>query len=370
MLDQEKVMELKILTKQGQPIKAIARVSGAARNTVRKYVRDSAPSIRKARASRLDAHQEWLIARMTSSPGIPASVLQRELCERGCLIGGARLRAVVSRLRPNPAPAPTPLVRFETAPGVQAQVDFATLSFGALTFKLFIAVLGYSRWLFALFVPDERVESLREGHITLFDRLGGVPQKILYDNPKTVVIERDASAQKKHRFHPALWELVGHYGFAPALCKPYRPQTKGKVERMVRYVRQNFFMPTATRLSASQQTLSLPLLNAELHHWLQEVANVRVHRHTKVRPADRLLEEVSKLLPLPQVSSAKTVRAQQAQARDLSRGAAAIVRDAAPIQRPLAGYQWVQNQAQAHDQAHDQAHVQVQANQPVSSPCP
>ena len=133
-------MELKILNKQGQSMKAIARVSGASRNTVRKYVRDSASTARRPRASRLDPHRDWLIARLAQSPGIPASVLQRELHERGCVIGGARLRGVVATLRPKATAMP--VVRFETAPGVQAQVDFATLSFGAFSFKLFIAVLG------------------------------------------------------------------------------------------------------------------------------------------------------------------------------------------------------------------------------------
>ena len=354
-------MELKILNKQGQSFKAIARVSGAARNTVRKYVRDSATAERKPRFSRLDAHRDWLLTRLTQSPGIPASVLLRELDARGCVIGGSQLRAVVAILRPKATALP--VVRFETAPGVQAQVDFATLSFGTYSFKLFIAVLGYSRWLFALFVPDERVESLREGHITLFDRLGGVPQKILYDNPKTVVIERDSSDQKKHRFHPALWELVGHYGFIPKLCKPYRPQTKGKVERMVRYVRENFFLPTVTRLSADKQALTVPLLNAELNRWLTEVANVRVHRHTRARPVDRLLEEAAHLLPLPQASQAKTVRAQMTETALKSATSAIIVRPSEPLQRPLEGYQSLQNLLQTQLQTH----AQNQAD--VSAPC-
>jgi transposase len=357
MLDQEKVMELKVLSKQGQPVKAIARVSGAARNTVRKYVRDGAKAERKPRASRLDAHRDWLIARLLQSPGIPASVLRRELEERGCVMGGARLRDVVSKLRPKAVAEP--VVRYETAPGVQAQVDFATMSFGAFSFKLFIAVLGYSRWLFGLFVPDERVESLREGHITFFDRLGGVPQKVLYDNPKTVVIERDPSDKKKHRYHPALWELVGHYGFAPSLCKPYRPQTKGKVERMVRYVRESFFLPTMTRLIANLQTPSLPLLNAELNRWLTEVANVRVHRKTKARPVDKLLEEAPKLMPLPQASQAKTVRAQLAESGVKSASSVIIVRETAPLQRPLQGYQAIQ----------DGVHGQPLSQAGASAPC-
>lgn len=353
-------MELKVLNKQGQSMKAIARISGAARNTVRKYVRDSALAVRKPRVSRLDAHREWLVARLIQSPGIPASVLQRELAERGCTLSGARLRDVVAKLRPK-APTP-PVVRFETEPGVQAQVDFATMRFGEVSFKVFIAVLGYSRWLFALFVPDERVESLREGHMSFFDRLGGVPQKIVYDNPKTVVIERDPSVQKKHRFHPALWELVGHYGFVPHLCQPYRPQTKGKVERMVRYVRENFFLPTVTRLNAMHQSLSLSLLNAELGRWLTEVANVRQHRHTRARPVDRLLEESPKLLPLPPVSQAKTVRAQCAQAAIQAAGissSAIIVRETAPLQRPLDGYQAIQNLVQSQQHQSTPRHVEV-----------
>ena len=109
-------MELKILNKQGQSFKAIARDSGAARNTVRKYVRDSATAARKARFSRLDAHRDWLLARLTQSPGIPASVLLRELDARGCVIGGSQLRAVVAKLRPKAAALP--VVRFESAPGV------------------------------------------------------------------------------------------------------------------------------------------------------------------------------------------------------------------------------------------------------------
>jgi hypothetical protein len=83
-------MELKVLNKQGQSVKAIARISGAARNTVRKYVRDGAKAQRKPRASRLDAYRDWLIARLLQSPGIPASVLRRELEERGCVMGAAR----------------------------------------------------------------------------------------------------------------------------------------------------------------------------------------------------------------------------------------------------------------------------------------
>jgi transposase len=83
MLDQEKVMELKIRQQQGQSLKEIARESGVARNTVRKYVRDQASAVRQRRASRLDAHRDWLMMRMEQAPRISSAVLQRELLERG-----------------------------------------------------------------------------------------------------------------------------------------------------------------------------------------------------------------------------------------------------------------------------------------------
>jgi transposase len=335
VFDQEKIMTLRKLKQDGRSLKEITRISGASRNTVRKYVRDQQSAGRKWRVSRLDAHRDWLTERLQQSPRIPSSVLQRELAERGCAIGGARLRAVVATMRP-PKPS-QPIIRFETPPGAQAQVDFATLRDGAYCFKLFITVLGYSRWLFGLFVPDERVESLREGHLAFFDRLGGVPATMLYDNPKTIVLDRGSSARAR-RFHPALWELAGHYGFTPKLCQPHRPQTKGKVERMVRYVRDSFFSPLMSRLRAQGQTPTMALLNAELHTWLSHVANVRIHRQLGVRPMDRLPEELAALRPLPASSTAKTLR--QAVAPT-----APIARERTPIQRPLERYQQVQNQA-------------------------
>lgn len=77
---------------------------------------------------------------------------------------------------------------------------------------------------------------------------GGVPQEVLYDNMKTVVLQRDAFQPAQHRFHPSLWQFVKEMGFTPRLCRPFRTQTKGKVERMVGYTRQSFYIPLMTRL--------------------------------------------------------------------------------------------------------------------------
>ncbi len=91
---------------------------------------------------------------------------------------------------------------------------------------------------FVTFVPDESFESVRDSLLLAFDYLGGVPREVLFDNMKTVVLERDAYGDGKHRFHPGLLQLADDSGFRIRLCRPYRAQTKGKVERFNRYFRE------------------------------------------------------------------------------------------------------------------------------------
>lgn len=335
MLDQEKVMELRVLHKQARSLKVIAREAGVSRNTVRKYVRDGAQATPRRRASRLDAYMDFLRERLAQAP-LSAVVLQRELADRGCRIGVSRLKEVLAGLRPTIAAAPPQ--RFETPPGVQAQVDFAHFEVAGLRCKAFVAVLGHSRWLYARFLPDERIESLRAGHEGFFEAIGGVPQQLLYDNPKTIVLERDRHGAGKHRFHPALWELAAHYGFVPRLCRPRRAQTKGKVERAIRYLRENFFLPTHSRMQADGEAITLASLNLALERWLAGVANVRRHRELQQRPCDRLPADQRQLLPLPTRSVAQTLRELQAIAPPPAR-------DPTPLQRPLAGYQAIQEAA-------------------------
>jgi len=126
---------------------------------------------------------------------------------------------------------------------------------------------------------------------------------------KTVVIERDAYGEGQHKLHQSCYQFSKSMEFLPKLCKPYRPQTKGKVERMVRYVRDNFYRPLATKLSAADLNLDIETTNIECQQWLDTVANQRRHDTTKVKPADKLIQErpylqnlPPKLLPaLPQV---------------------------------------------------------------------
>ncbi len=117
---------------------------------------------------------------------------------------------------------------------------------------------------------------------------------------KTVVQDRNAYGEGKHRFHPGLWDMARHFGFLPRLCSPYRAQTKGKVERFNRYLRYSFYVPLQSRLSQAGLRLDAATANAEVLKWLREVANCRIHGETGKKPWEQLVIERSALLPLPQ----------------------------------------------------------------------
>jgi transposase len=191
-----------------------------------------------------------------------------------------------------------PIVRFETEPGAQLQIDFVDFRRGPLPLRAFTAELGYSRYACVEFTDNERTQTLAECLERALHFFGGVPSQILCDNPKTVVIQRNAYGEGQHRFNRYLLDVAKHYGVAIKLCAPYRAQTKGKVERFHRYLRQSFFNPLQT---AQSELVDVAQANREVLPWLREVANVRVHATLKERPVDRFaLERVAlQALPLP-----------------------------------------------------------------------
>ena len=170
-----------------------------------------------------------------------------ELRERGYAGGYTMLKLFVASLRPQEAAEP--VIRFETAPGEQMQVDWAVIRRGENRLSVFVATLGWSRATYVEFVTDERVETLIEAHENAFLAFGGTPREVLYDNMRTVVLERHGYGRGRHRFHPGFLDFARHCGFRPRLCAPYRAQTKGKVERFIRYLRHSFYVPLASRLA-------------------------------------------------------------------------------------------------------------------------
>ncbi len=303
MITEERCMEIQILYRQGKSIREICRLTGLSRNTVRKYLREPVRRpvyrSRPGRPGKLEPYKEYLQRRVVSAQPhrIPATVLYREIRALG-FDGCERLvRNYIRTLYPRPVPEPDN--RFETAPGVQMQVDWCVFRRGGEPLSAFVATLGFSRASFVAFVTSERFEVLRECHEQAFAYFGGVPREVLYDNMRTVVVERNAYGAGRHRFHRGLWDLARHFGFTPRLCRPYRARTKGKVERFNRYLRHSFYVPLASRLKQAGLRLDVATANAEVRRWLDEVANVRTHRETGERPVDRLVTEREVLQPLP-----------------------------------------------------------------------
>src|SRR3989442_213690 len=215
------------------------------------------------------------------------------LRERGFAGSAVQVRRYVRTIRP--AARAEAYLRLETLPGEQAQVDWG--NFGAFPvggarriLSCFVLVLSWSRAVYARFALDQPLESFLRGHVEAFTALGGVPRTLLYDNLKSVVLYRFAQQLGSP---PRLLNLAGHYHFAPQPCAPYRGNEKGKVERMIQYLRHSFF---AARLFAS-----LNDLNAQLATWIAETAHARSVPGTAGRVVrEAWAAEQPRLLPLPE----------------------------------------------------------------------
>ena len=182
------------------------------------------------RPRKLEPYEDWIRRRVEGAAPIrlPATVLNREIVAMGYDGTERTVRRFVASLRP--APEPEVVLRYETAPGHQAQMDWGEYRLDRRKVYAFVGVLGYSRWLYLEYVESMRAEALVACHQRMLGAFGGVPREILYDNMKTVVTKRDAYGRGRHRFHDAIWGLAADCGYRPRLCRPARSQTKGKVE--------------------------------------------------------------------------------------------------------------------------------------------
>lgn len=220
MIGGELGMEIRVLAKHGKGVREIARELWLSRNTVRRYLREPAAARyrpRPSHASKLEPYKAYIAERLAAAAPavIPATVLYAECRERGYAGKLTMLKCYVASLKP--VVVAEPVVRFETEPGEQLQVDWATIRRGRYRLSVFVATLGYSRATYVEFVTDERVETLMACHEHAFLALGGVPREVLYDNVKTVVLDRDVYGRGKHRFHPAFADFAQHHGFSRAL---------------------------------------------------------------------------------------------------------------------------------------------------------
>lgn len=290
------------LHKQGVPIAAIARQMSMDRKTVRKYIEQGlqAPTYgpRQPRPCKLDGFRDYLGERIAAYPGLSAARLCREIGELGYSGGLTQIKDFVRSIRPR---TPSGFEhRFETAPGQQAQVDFAEFKVEFETDPgwirkvwLFSMVLGHSRFLWGRFVPHQDLMAVLRSHVQAFTALGGVPREILYDQMRTAVLRdvREEGGNRHIVYNASLVGLAHHYGFSPRACAAYRAKTKGKVERPFRYIRQDFFLGRRFR--------DLADMNSQLAEWLVGVANRRRHGTTLRLIDQAFAAERSELQPLP-----------------------------------------------------------------------
>jgi transposase len=221
-------------------------------------------------------------------------VLLREVRAQGYTGGYSILKEYVHPFRRKHQPQAT--MRFETGPGEQAQVDWGNFSYVTeeghkRQVWAFVMVLSWSRAIYVEFVPRADVATFIRCHVNAFEHLGGIPRRCLYDNAKVVVLGREDDG--KPRWNPRLLDFALRVGFDTRLCQPYRPQTKGKVESGIKYVRRNFW--------PSARFVDLAELNRQAHGWSESVAGARIHGTTRERPGDRLVKERAQLLPMPEM---------------------------------------------------------------------
>ena len=293
------------LIKEGLAKAEIARRLGRSRQTIYNWLKqESAPKTKSRRPSKLDPFKVYLKSRLERFD-LPATVLQREIRKQGYDGGLTILREYVAGVK---AREVRRLVdRFETEPGRQAQVDWA--SCGTIVHKgrrrrlsLLVVVLGYSRTIWAQFVVSERRPVMLELLEQAFRELGGVPKELLIDNLKqAIAVAR--SAEEPAKVQPEFASFADHWGFEVLACPPYWPRAKGKVERAISYLKSCFL--------EGREFADLDALNAQLRQWLAEVANVRTHGTTQERPVDRLPADQEAMLALVQRPFPAAERAQR-----------------------------------------------------------
>jgi transposase len=304
MLDRHAVQEL---LRAGVKPRAVAQQFRVSRRTIERIAREAAirndadgiirregddpPSRSVGRPQVTAALRARVQALVLDDPERPPGEICRLLKADGTPLGLSTVYRVLREVR---ATIPAALqVRFEGVAGEFAQFDFGEgsvrLTDGSRRVVHFAAYrLKYSRWIHVVVVPNERVEALIRSLLDSFAASGGVPLRVVFDNPKTVVVRHE---EGRPVWNPVLAPVAIDYGFTIELCTPRQPQQKGAVENLVGYVKRAFFR--ARRFS--DLTTDLP---QQLAEWLVEVNTTRANRATKEIPAVRLPAEQARMKPL------------------------------------------------------------------------
>lgn len=296
MLTKEDFMHIEDQLKRGAYQKDIAFDLGVHPKTIRRALkRGAAPGGRRplAQSSKLDPFKP-MVDKLLAEGVWNAKVILSEIREQGYTGGYTVVRGYIQPKRPLRKSRET--VRFETEPGHQLQNDWGEIwtIVGGNRKKVHFPVntLGFSRRFHFWITDCEDAEHTYEGLIRSFEHFGGATAEVLVDNQKSMVLSHDI--QGRVRYNEAFLDLSGHYGFMPRACKPYRARTKGKDERMVGYIKHNFFQRYRS-FSSLEEANNLALM------WLKNEADRRFHGTVKEVVAERFKRERPRLLSLPRV---------------------------------------------------------------------
>jgi len=294
MYHQEVWMDVKQLHQQGASIREIARRTGLSRATVRRILTHPVPKRygpRPPRPRKLDPHVEYLTVALGSRPWVRASILYEEIRARGYVGHYEAVKCWVRPARRELAARRRACVRFETAPGVEAQADWAGPFRGLLAAPVWIfrLQLAWSRWCVSLPVLGLDLGWTLAAFVRALERLGGVPQRVVVDNPKTLVVRPRPRLQLAEAF----LDLCRHYGWEPSPAWPYHPERKGKIERSFLDLERSGFLEQPYR--------DLAALTAALAEHDQKRGE-RLHTTIGKSPVERFREELPQLRELPPVA--------------------------------------------------------------------
>jgi transposase len=286
----------------------IAEKTGLNIKTIRKWLgkpRYEPRSKGSKRASKLDPYKDLIVSWLEQHPYTGMQIFQRLRSEHGYTGSRSILHDFIATVRPVRHRA---FLKLAFEPGDCMQIDWAThglLRIGECMRKLhyFVAVLCYSRLTFVEFFLSQSMECFLAAHRDALEYFQGSPRRTMHDNLKSAVLQRLPGCAPV--FNPRYLDFAAHYGFKPVACNVRRGNEKGRVENSIAYIQKNFLN--------GLEISSLEALNVQARRWMEQVANVRVHRETGKRPCDAFKAEKLALQPLPlagyDISSSRRVRA-------------------------------------------------------------
>jgi transposase len=304
MIDYQTYCQIRhLFTQEHLGLRQIARELKLDLKTVRKWAHRETFEKAKTpkRRSKLDPFKGDIV-RLLEQHDYSAQQIFQRIKERGYQGRYSILKALVRQVRPKPRPA---YLTLEFEPGQCAQVDWGcagSVPVGRTHRRLsfFVMVLAFSRKMYLEFTLAETLEHFLGCHQHAFEYLGGVVRQVWVDNCKVAVLSRTTGSVL---FNPRYLDFANHYGFQIRACGVGQPQEKGRVENGVGYVKRNF-------LNGLELT-DFQIVNPAARHWLDTVANVRVHGQTQKVPQELFgLEKLKPLHPVPyEAAVVETVRA-------------------------------------------------------------